>query len=93
MLIPIVDMKEFEKVGFKKCKKPYDKCYYLCVAKGIQMIFLSPIMIDIIKWNDDDPRIHKNANCKYRDVRTAIEIMCEMIKCNMVTCDYLKKEN
>ena len=26
MLIPIVDMKEFEKVGFKKCKKPYNDC-------------------------------------------------------------------
>ena len=43
MLIPIVDMKEFEKAGFKRCKKPYDRCYYLCVAKGIQMIFLKKI--------------------------------------------------
>ena len=91
MLVPIVDMEEFEKIGFKKCRKPYNGCYYLCVAKGIEMIFLSPAMIDIIKWNDEDPRIHKRANCRYRDGRTALEIMCEMIKCNMVTCDYLKK--
>lgn len=47
MLVPIVDMNEFEKVGFKKCKKPYDNCYYLCFSKGIQYIFLSPVMIDI----------------------------------------------
>lgn len=91
MLIPIVDIEEFKKIGFKKCRKPYDGCYYLCVAKGIKMIFLSPVMIDIINWNDKDPRIHKRANCRYRDNRTALEIMCEMIKCNMVTCDYLKK--
>ena len=91
MLIPIVDIKEFEKVGFKKCKEPYDMCYYLCVAKGIEMIFLSPVMINIIKWKDDDPRIHKNPNCRYRDGRTALEIMCEMIKNNMVSCDYLEK--
>ena len=92
MLIPIVDMKEFEKVGFKKCKKPYDKCYYLCVARGIQMIFLSPVMVDIIKWNDDDPRIHKNPNCRFRDKRTALEIVVELVKNNMVTCDYLKED-
>lgn len=93
MLIPTVDMKEFEKAGFKKCKKPYDSCYYLCVAKGIQMIFLSPVMIDIIKWDEKDLRIHQNANCRYRDGRTALEIMCELIKNNMVTCDYLKEDN
>lgn len=59
MLVPIVDMKEFEKVGFKKCKKPYDCCYYLCFSRGVQYIFLSPVMIDINKWEDTDPRIHK----------------------------------
>lgn len=92
MLIPIVDMNEFEKIGFKKCKKPYDECYYLCVARGIQMIFLSPVMVSIIKWKDDDPRIHKKANCKYKDKRTALEIVVEMVKNNMVTCDYLEKK-
>lgn len=93
MIVPIVDIKEFEKVGFKKCKKPYDKCYYLCVAKGIQMIFLSPVMVDIIKWKEDDPRIHKRPNCRYRDCRTALEIVVEMAKNNMITCDYLERNN
>lgn len=91
MLVPTVDMQEFEKVGFKKCKKPYDCCYYLCFAKGIQYIFLSPVIINIVKWEDNDPRIHKNANCKYRDRRTALEFMCELIKAGMITCDYLNK--
>ena len=91
MLIPTVDMKEFEKVGFRKCKKPCDKCYYLCVAKGIQMIFLSSAMLDIIKWKEDDPRIHKHPNCRYKDGRTALEIVVEMVKNNMVTCDYLER--
>ena len=93
MLIPIVDMKEFERVGFKKCKKPYDKCYYLCVARGIQMIFLSPVMVDIIKWKDDDPRIHKRANCRYRDGRTALEFICELVKEGYVSLDYLERKN
>ncbi len=89
MLIPIVDIQEFEKVGFKKCKKPYDGCYYLCFARGTQYIFLSHVMIDIVKWKDTDPRIHKNANCRYRDNRTALEFLVELVKAGMVTCDYL----
>lgn len=91
MIIPIVDMKEFEKAGFKKCKKPYDECYYLCVAKGVQMIFLSPVMVDVIKWKEDDSRIHKRPNCRYKDCRTALEIVVEMAKNNMITCDYLER--
>ena len=90
MLIPTAKMEEFEKLGFKKCKKPYDMCYYLCFSRGVQYIFLSPAMIDIVKWQDNDTRIHKKANCRYKDKRTAIEFMCELIKANMVTCDYLK---
>lgn len=90
MIIPIVDIKEFEKIGFKKCKKPYDKCYYLCFARGVQYIFLSPVMLDINKWEDNDPRIHKKPNCRYRDRRTALEIIVEMAKNNMITCDYLE---
>lgn len=90
MIKPIVDIKEFEKAGFKKCRKPYDSCYYLCVARGIQMIFLSPVMINIIKWENDDPRIHKKANCRYRDCRTALEIVVEMAQKGMITCDYLE---
>ncbi len=91
MLIPTVDMKEFQKIGFKKCKKPYNNCYYLCFSHGCQYIFLSPVMIAINKWEDNDPRIHKKANCKYRDCRTAIEFLCELIQANMVTCDYLER--
>ena len=93
MLIPIKEMKEFEKIGFKKCKKPYDICYYLCFARGSQYIFLSPVMVDIVKWDDSDPRIHKNANCRYRDHRTALEFMCELVKKNYVSLDYLERKN
>lgn len=92
MLIPIKNMKEFEKIGFKKCKKPYDGCYYLCFAKGVQYIFLSPKMLDINKWKDDDPRIHKRPNCRYRDGRTALEFMCELVKEGYVSLDYLERK-
>ena len=91
MLIPIVDIKEFEKIGFKMCKKPSGRCYYLCFARGVQYIFLSPKMIDIVNWDDNDPRIHKKANCRYRDRRTALEFIVEMAKNNMITCNYLER--
>ena len=93
MLVPIKDMNEFEKIGFKKCKKPYNMCYYLCFARGVQYIFLISKMLDINKWEDNDPRIHKKANCRYRDGRTALEFMCELVKKGYVSLDYLERKN
>ena len=80
MLKPTKPIETYEEYGFKKCKGEYRKnnCYYLCVSKGCEMIFLSPFMIEIFPWVKDDPRIHKNPNCRYKDNRTAIEIICEM---------------
>ena len=45
MLIPTVKAKEFEKIGFKKCKGITSdlECYYLCVARGKTMLFLSNV--------------------------------------------------
>lgn len=80
MIKPTKPIETYKQYGFKKCKGEYGKshCYYLCVSRGNQMIFLSPLMIEIIPWVDSDIRIHKNANCRYKDNRTAIEIICEM---------------
>lgn len=80
MIKPTKPLEEYEKYGFKKCKGKYGKigCYYLCVSRGNQMIFLSSFVIEIFPWAKDDPRIHKNPNCRYKDKRTAIEIICEM---------------
>lgn len=86
MLIPKVKTKEFEKFGFKKCRGRYGKedCYYLCVARGCKMLFVSPVIFAVNEWKDDDPRIHKNANCRYRDHRTYIDIIYELIKADML---------
>lgn len=80
MIKPTKPIEEYKKYGFRKCKGIYGKngCYYLCVSRGNQMIFLNPCMIEIFLWGKDDPRIHKNPNCRYKDNRTAIEIICEM---------------
>ena len=80
----------YEEYGFKKCKGEYGKnnCYYLCVSKGCEMIFISPVMIDILPWRDDDSRIHKNANCKYKDIRTALDIVCEMVAYGLAMVEY-----
>lgn len=86
MLIPKVKAKEFEKFGFKKCKGEYGKggCYYLCVARGCKMLFVSPAIFDVNEWRENDPRIHKDANCQYRDHRTYLDIIYELIKADMI---------
>ena len=59
MLIPTVKAKEFEKFGFKKCKGEYGKqgCYYLCVSRGVKMLFVSDVYFGVNDWDDNDPRI------------------------------------
>lgn len=89
MLIPKVEAKEFEKFGFKKCKGEYGKggCYYLCVARGAKMLFVSNVLFDVNDWRDNDPRIHRDANCRYRDRRTYLDIIYELIKADMLISD------
>ena len=90
MLKPTKEITEYEKIGFKKCKGQYGKvgCYYLCVAVNCEMIFLSSDCLMIIEWEKNDPRIHKNPNCRYRDYRTALEIVVEMAIEGLVKVDY-----
>ncbi len=86
MLIPNVDMKEFKKFGFKPCRGIPRKlqCYYLCVARGNNFIFISPESFSIENWWKHDSRIHASPNCKYRDTRTAIDILYDLIKAGML---------
>nr|DAF92904.1 MAG TPA: hypothetical protein [Siphoviridae sp. ctX5W26] len=90
MLVPKVKAKEFEKFGFKRCKGiPKElECYYLCIAKGCKMLFVSNSYFDVMNWNEDDTRIHKNANCRYRDRRTALDIIYELIKADMLKSEW-----
>ncbi|WP_302626786.1 hypothetical protein [uncultured Eubacterium sp.] len=89
MLKPKVDAKEFEKFGFKHCKgiSKQIECYYLCVAKGNKMLFVSNVCFTVNEWEDDDTRIHKRANCRYRDNRTYLDIIYELIKADMLESD------
>lgn len=86
MLKPNCKAKEFVKYGFKRCKGiPKDsECYYLCVSRGSKMLFVSDVCFAINDWKDGDPRIHKDANCKYRDNRDALDIVYDLIKDNML---------
>ena len=90
MLKPKVDVREFTRFGFKPCKgiEKELKCYYLCVARGVKMLFVSPVIFDIQDWEDNDPRIHSVPNCKYRDHRTAIDIIYQLIKADMLKGDW-----
>lgn len=86
MLVPKVKASEFKKFGFKRCKgiPKESECYYLCIARGCKMLFVSNVCFAVNDWNKDDPRIHKNANCRYRDNRTALDIIYELIKADML---------
>lgn len=35
------------------------ECYYLCVARGSKMLFVSNIYFGVNDWIKDDQRIHK----------------------------------
>lgn len=48
------------------------------------MLFVSPAMFAINDWEEDDPRIHSKANCRYSDKRTALEIFYELVKADML---------
>lgn len=86
MLIPKVKASEFKKFGFKRCKgiPKESECYYLCIARGCKMLFVSDSYFGVNDWNKDDPRVHKDANCRYRDKRTALDIIYELIKADML---------
>lgn len=90
MLKPAVKASEFTKYGFKRCRglTKQTECYYLCVARGVKMMFVSDTYFDVMDWNENDSRIHKNANCRYRDNRTALDIIYELIKADMLKSEW-----
>lgn len=54
------------------------------------MLFVSPIIFGVNDWKDDDPRIHKDVNCIYKDHRTYLDIIYELIKADMLESDLVK---
>ena len=54
------------------------------------MIFVSDVCFDINDWEKDDPRIHKDANCRYRDNRTALDILYQLIKDDLLESSFYK---
>lgn len=52
------------------------------------MLFVSDYVFALDDWRADDPRIHKNANCRYRDHRDALDIVYELIKSGMLRSEW-----
>ena len=48
------------------------------------MIFVSPEMYAINDWEGTDRRIHARPNCRYKDMRDALDITYELIKADML---------
>lgn len=90
MIKPTKPVETYKDYGFKKCKGEYGKngCYYLCVARGCKMIFLSKECVSILDWEDKDPRIHTKPNCRYSDQRTALDIVVELAIYGLVSVEY-----
>ncbi len=90
MLIPSADIKEFKKIGFRRCKHGAGRAgyYYLCISRGRKVIFVSSFLFDIQDWEDDDPRIHVRPNCRYRDRRDVFDFLYQLIKSGMLKGDW-----
>ena len=89
MLKPTVPLEKFiSDAGFKRCKRPYEAYVYLCVSRGVKMIFVSKVMFAVNDWDDKDPRIHKKANCRYRDKRDVYDIIYQLIKAGMLKTEW-----
>lgn len=95
MLQPKVKAKEFTKYGFKRCRgiPTASECYYLCIARGRKMLFVSDVCFAVNDWAENDPRIHKRANCHYRDKREWLDIVYLLIKNNMLRSTMEGEEN
>lgn len=95
MLKPKVKAKEFTKYGFKRCRgiPTASECYYLCIARGRKMLFVSDVCFAVNDWAENDPRIHKRANCHYRDKREWLDIVYLLIKNNMLRSTMEGEEN
>lgn len=80
-LKPVVKASEFEKYGFKPCRglPKSAESYYLCVKNGHRVMFVDSKHFTESEWPIKDARIHRNANCRYSDKRTATEIECELV--------------
>ena len=90
MLFRFMPNATFKKFGFKRCKgiPKESECYYLCVARGCKMLFVSDVCFAVNDWDKNDPRIHKKANCRYKDTRTALDIVYELIKADMLKSEW-----
>lgn len=52
--------------------------------KRFKNAFVSNVCFCINDWDENDPRIHKDANCRYRDKRMALDVIYELIKADML---------
>lgn len=56
------------------------------------MLFVSNVCFCVNDWDENDQRIHKKANCRYRDNRTALDIIYELIKADMLKSELIEEQ-
>lgn len=89
-----LDFKSLKKYGFKKVKGARElDIYYMCISRGSDFIFISPLHFEIEEWKDNDPRIHKNPNVPfgYKSYIGALDIVYKLIIDGVLYSRYYKK--
>lgn len=85
MLIPKVKAKEFENSDLRNVRVNMERTVVIIFAfQGDAKCFCEQCDFDVNDWINNDPRIHKDANCRYRDHRTYLDIIYELIKADML---------
>ena len=79
-LVPYLEKfhKTFPNVHIKVINQTSLRCTEL-LKNGHRVMFVDSKHFTESEWPIKDARIHKNANCRYSDKRTATEIECELV--------------
>lgn len=56
------------------------------------MLFVSDVCFAVNDWKEGDPRIHKNANCRYSDQRDWLDVVYQLIKADMLESDTKERD-
>lgn len=81
-----VELTELEKYGFHSYKVARGITnWYRCFAHGCKLILITKQKNLLIQdWQEDDPRIHAQPKCHYRDRTSYDEVLYDLITAGLV---------
>ena len=81
-----IELSELEKYGFHSYKVARSITnWYRCFAYGCKLILITKQKNLLIQdWQEDDPRIHAQPKCHYRDRTSYDEVLYDLITAGLV---------